>query len=165
MSDLKKVVLALGSNMGDCKLNLEKAITSIANIAEVISVSEVYETEPVGYLEQANFFNAVILCQTVLLPDQLLNVCKKIESKMGRVASFRNAPRPIDIDIIFYEGVSMESENLQIPHPRWSERDFVISPLFDIFDNSLFEVNFKCDVCKVLTASQKKYKSVFSLKK
>ncbi len=164
MQSSKKVVLALGSNLGNRKENLLRALTEISKVARVLSVSDVYETEPVGYLEQDNFFNATILCETSLLPNELLDFCKKIEEQMGRKKSFRNAPRPIDIDIIFYEAVSMKSERLEIPHPRWSERDFVISPLLDIFDDSLFETNFESDIYSVLSVATKKYKPISILK-
>ncbi len=164
MQSSKKVVLALGSNLGERKENLSRALVEISKVASVLSLSDIYETEPVGYLEQDNFFNAVVLCETSLMPDELLDFCKKIERQMGREKSFRNAPRPIDIDIIFYETVSMKSERLEIPHPRWSERDFVISPLLDIFDDSLFDTNFECDVRSVLNASIKKYKPISTLK-
>ncbi len=160
----KKVVLALGSNLGDRRENLLRAIDEISSIAQVLSVSNIYETEPMGYLEQGNFFNAAILCETVLTPLELLDFCKKIEESMGREKSFRNAPRPIDIDIIFYETVAMQSERLEIPHQRWSERDFVISPLLDIFDDSLYEVNFRCDIRSILSVATKKYKPISTLK-
>ena len=158
MQNLKKVVLALGSNMGEPIENLRSAVAEISTFATVLKRSQIYKTEPVGYLDQDDFFNATILCETHLEPLQLLKKCKEIESQMGRVKSFRNAPRPIDIDIIFYEGESINTEVLQIPHPRWSERDFVLSPLSDIFDGTIQTINFRCDL-----NYQKKYNPISNL--
>ena len=162
MQNLKKVVLALGSNMGEPIENLRSAVAEISTFATVLKRSQIYKTEPVGYLDQDDFFNATILCETYLEPLQLLKKCKEIESQMGRVKSFRNAPRPIDIDIIFYEGESINTEVLQIPHPRWSERDFVLSPLSDIFDSTIQTIDFRCDL-KIISSYQKKYNPISNL--
>ena len=162
MQNLKKVVLALGSNMGEPIENLRSAVAEISTFATVLKRSQIYKTEPVGYLDQDDFFNATILCETHLESLQLLKKCKEIESQMGRVKSFRNAPRPIDIDIIFYEGESINTEVLQIPHPRWSERDFVLSPLSDIFDGTIQTIDFRCDL-KIISSYQKKYNPISNL--
>ena len=162
MQNLKKVVLALGSNMGEPIENLRSAVAEISTFATVLKRSQIYKTEPVGYLDQDDFFNATILCETHLEPLQLLKKCKEIESQMGRVKSFRNAPRPIDIDIIFYEGESINTEVLQIPHPRWSERDFVLSPLSDIFNSTIQTIDFRCDL-KIISSYQKKYNPISNL--
>lgn len=162
MSLVKKVVLALGSNMGEPIANLRQAIAEISTFAKVELCSGVYQTAPVGYLDQDDFFNAVILCKTELEPLQLLERCKGIEANMGRIISFRNAPRPIDIDIIFYEGVKIDTDILQIPHPRWHERDFVLSPLSDI-KTALEKIDFKCDVMQKLSTYQKKYEPISTL--
>ena len=162
MQRQRKVVLALGSNMGEPIENLRLAIEKISAFAKVLSCSQIYKTEPVGYLDQADFFNATILCQTQLEPLELLKKCKEIESEMGRMQTFRNAPRPIDIDIIFYEGVAMNTEILQIPHPRWSERDFVLSPLVDVFTDSFDSFDFNCDL-NIISSYQKKYKPISNL--
>ena len=162
MQNLKKVVLALGSNMGEPIENLRSAVAEISTFATVLKRSQIYKTEPVGYLDQDDFFNATILCETHLESLQLLKKCKEIESQMGRVKSFRNAPRPIDIDIIFYEGESINTEVLQIPHPRWSERDFVLSPLSDFFDSTIQTIDFRCDL-KIISSYQKKYNPISNL--
>lgn len=99
---------------------------------ELNAISAVYETEPVGYLAQPAFLNLVCRGSTQLSVDELLLATKSIERELGRRPSFRNAPRPIDIDILFYDSVCMESEHLTIPHPRFSERAFVLVPLAEI---------------------------------
>lgn len=163
MAESKKVILALGSNMGDPIENLRAAVAEITRFASVELCSQVYKTEPVGYLDQDDFYNAVILCETLLEPMELLKKCKEIESQMGRQTSFRNAPRPIDIDIIFYEDIKMDTEVLQIPHLRWSERDFVLSPLLDIFNSQIATFNFGYDVEQKLVSYQKKYQPISTL--
>jgi len=92
----------------------------------------IYETEPVGYVEQRMFLNAVCRGQTELGPLQLLSLIKGIEASLGRVSSFPNAPRTIDLDIIFYGSMIMQTPELTIPHPRLEERAFVLLPLLEI---------------------------------
>ena len=102
-----------------------------------MAVSSLYETDPVGYVDQPAFLNACVILQTELGSEELLEFVKGMESRAGRVESFRNAPRPLDIDILLYmddggEHVVMESERLTIPHPRMHERGFVLVPLAEI---------------------------------
>jgi 2-amino-4-hydroxy-6-hydroxymethyldihydropteridine diphosphokinase len=124
--------LGLGSNMGNRIKNMSSAMKSLSEQTTIIQVSSVYETEPVGYLRQRRFLNAVIRISTMLSPEQLLRYVKDIESSGGRTPSFRNAPRPIDIDILFYDDIVFHSEQLIIPHPRLAERAFVLVPLSEI---------------------------------
>lgn len=131
---MNKVILALGSNMGDRRSNLTLALSHISEFAEILRKSFIYETPPLGFEKQGYFLNAALLVQTSLLPDDLLFQCKRIEKILGRAKSFKDAPRPLDIDIIFYDSFSCKTDLLEIPHPRWSERDFVISPLLDLFE-------------------------------
>jgi 2-amino-4-hydroxy-6-hydroxymethyldihydropteridine diphosphokinase len=91
-----------------------------------------YTTKPVGYADQANFLNTVIRGETELSPKDLLTFVKKIEKDVGRIQRFKNGPREIDIDIIFYDGKIVNEPDLQIPHPRFAERDFVLKPLSDL---------------------------------
>ena len=127
-----RVYLGLGSNLGDRKANLERALQLLGQRLDVERVSSVYETEPVGYVAQHPFLNAVCRAQTDLGPMQLLSVIKGIEASMGRVPSFPNAPRPIDLDIILYGDLVVETPELTIPHPRLRERAFVLIPLFEL---------------------------------
>lgn len=157
MNKPKKIVLALGSNVGNRRENLVRAVAEIESFANVIARSHIYETEPSGYADQRDFLNAALLCETVFEPFELLEFCKKAESKLGRTPTFSNGPREIDIDIIFYEGARIASDVLEIPHPRWRERDFVLSPLFDILDSAAASFDF-CDALDgVLASARKKY--------
>ena len=126
------VFLALGSNLGDRRGHLAAALQRLHDIMEIDTVSSTYETEPVGYLEQPKFLNIAVAGTTQLAPEELLRRAKEIEAALGRQATFRNGPRPIDIDIIFYADRRLNSEHLTIPHPRMAERAFVLAPLAEI---------------------------------
>ena len=124
--------LGLGSNLGDRKQNLAQALELVSQQVAVEQLSSIYETEPVGYKQQPLFLNAVCRISTKLSPEQLLGLAKGIEAKLGRVSSFLNAPRPIDIDILFYGDEVVSSRELTIPHPHLAERAFVLVPLAEI---------------------------------
>jgi len=132
VSKLATVYLGLGSNLGEREENLRQALTRLSVKVNPEKVSSVYETEPVGYEEQPLFLNLVCRVTTNLTPEELLHLAKDIETKMGRVPSFPNAPRIIDIDILFYEDKIMDTLNFTIPHPRLQERAFVLIPLAEI---------------------------------
>jgi len=129
---LATVYLCLGSNLGDREKSLAQALALLCQQAKLEKVSSVYETEPVGYKEQPLFLNLVCQITTNLSPEELLRLAKAIEVRMGRVPSFPNAPRPIDIDILFYDNKSIRTQDLTIPHPRLAERAFVLIPLAEI---------------------------------
>ena len=124
-----RAFLSLGSNLGDRRALLRDAVDSLP---DVVAVSPVYETAPVGGPEQDNFLNLVVQLDTDLTPTQLLGVCHRIESSAERVRDVRWGPRTLDIDIIWMDGVLMDDERLTIPHPRWKERRFVLAPLRDL---------------------------------
>ena len=124
--------LCLGSNLGAREKNLAQALTLLSQKVNIERVSSIYETEPVGYKEQPFFLNLVCQITTDLNPEKLLDLAKDIENKMGRVPNFRNSPRPIDIDILFYNNQVVKTQNLTIPHPRLAERAFVLTPLAEI---------------------------------
>jgi len=124
--------LCLGSNLGKREENLHQALTLLPPKVNLEAVSSIYETEPVGYKEQPLFLNLVCRIATDLPPDKLLYSVKDIETEMGRIPSFANAPRTIDIDILFYDNKIMETQNLTIPHPRLKDRAFVLIPLAEI---------------------------------
>ncbi len=126
------VYLGLGSNMGNRQDNLDKALGFLSQRLRVEKVSSVYDTEPVGNTNQPRFLNLVCQVYTRLAPKELLILAKGIESKLGRVLSQSNAPRPIDIDILFYGDQVIETPELVIPHPRLAERAFVLVPLAEI---------------------------------
>jgi 2-amino-4-hydroxy-6-hydroxymethyldihydropteridine diphosphokinase len=129
---LKPVYLGLGTNIGDRQSNLARALKLLGERLKIEKVSSIYETEPVGYVDQPKFLNAVCLVKTNIGPLQLLSLVKGIESNMGRDAGFPNGPRIIDIDIILYGNMSMIDPELTIPHPRMNERAFVLIPLVEI---------------------------------
>ena len=131
-------VLALGSNMGNKLQNLRKAREYVCQFASIIASASVYETPPAFYENQDNFYNSAIAISTQLNAMQLLKNCKKIEVDMGREFSFRNAPRPIDLDIIFIEGEKISTNVLNVPHIDWCNRDFVITPLIDLLEAGIF---------------------------
>ena len=126
------VYLGLGSNLGDRESNLTKALELLAEKVRLEQVSSLYETEPVGYREQPQFLNAVCRVSTSLGPEQLLILIKGIEMTLGRAASFPNAPRPIDIDILLYGNQVIDTPQLTIPHPRLEEQAFVLVPLAEL---------------------------------
>ena len=130
---MKEVVLALGSNIGDTLGNLQEAVALLEeNGCVVKAVSRLYQTEPWGYADQEDFLNGAILIGTDREPAALLDLTQSIEQGMGRKKLFVNGPRNIDVDILIYEDVVVESERLTIPHPRIGQRLFVLQPLMDI---------------------------------
>ena len=129
-----KVVLSLGSNVGDRRKTIIKTISKLREKVKIEKVSSLYETEPWGYKNQNKFFNVVVSGETNLNPRDLLFFIKKLEKEMGRRERFRWGPREIDVDIIFYGDVILEEEDLKIPHKDYRDRDFVIIPLLEIED-------------------------------
>ncbi|MFC1651081.1 2-amino-4-hydroxy-6-hydroxymethyldihydropteridine diphosphokinase [Candidatus Latescibacterota bacterium] len=126
--------LGLGSNLGDrfgCLLEAVERLNSESGIT-VANVSPVYETAPVGGIEQPDYFNAAAEIETVLEPEKLLGTCLAIEHDMGRVRAEKWGPRVIDIDILFYGDIIIESADLTVPHPSLDSRAFVLCPLSDI---------------------------------
>ena len=130
---MKRIYLSLGSNLGDREANLRKAVKRLAsNEVRVLHTSRIYETEPVGYKNQAWFLNQVVEAETALFPMQLLTRIGRVERDLGRVRTLRNGPRTIDIDILFYGAAVVETTRLEIPHPRLAERRFVLAPLAEL---------------------------------
>lgn len=140
MKGAKPVFLALGTNLGNRLENLQKAKQSLPPKVEILEESSIYETPPWGYLDQPEFLNQVIEVKTKLPPWRLLRYLKAIEQQMGRVTLFRYGPRVIDLDIIFYGERVIDREKLKIPHPRMTERAFVLVPLAEIAPNLVHPV-------------------------
>jgi 2-amino-4-hydroxy-6-hydroxymethyldihydropteridine diphosphokinase len=126
------VFLGLGSNLGDRQQNLAHALEMISHKAKIERVSAIYETESVGFKEQPLFLNAVCRIATRLSSRNLLSFVKEIEVASGRIISFPNAPRILDIDILFYGNEIMDSQDLTIPHPLLTQRAFVLIPMAEI---------------------------------
>jgi 2-amino-4-hydroxy-6-hydroxymethyldihydropteridine diphosphokinase len=126
------VYLALGSNLDDRLANLKQAVASLPPQMEVKAKSRVYETPPWGYADQPMFLNQVIRTNTYLEFEPLLKHIKRLETALGRKPSFKNGPRLIDLDILFYDDMVLDTPSLVIPHPHVHERGFVLLPLNDI---------------------------------
>lgn len=128
-----KAIIALGANLGEPQSQVTSAIDAIREIMKVIAVSSLYETEPFGVPDtQPNYINAVLIGETDRKPLDLMKALLDLENELGRTRSFQNAARLIDIDIIDFGGLFMESEALTLPHPRAHERRFVLEPWLEI---------------------------------
>jgi len=130
--DKATAYLGLGSNLGNRQQMLAQALAELALRVTVEAVSSLYETKPLYYADQPLFLNAACRISTSLGPHQLLALVKGIESKLGRQPNSHKNPRPIDIDILLYDDLVMQSQTLSIPHPRMLERAFVLIPLAEI---------------------------------
>jgi 2-amino-4-hydroxy-6-hydroxymethyldihydropteridine diphosphokinase len=137
--------LSLGSNLGDRRLNLKTAIDLMSRHPEirVCEVSPLYETQPVGYVDQPDFLNLVVRIETTLLPENLLKFTRSTELVLGRQRDIRWGPRTIDIDILLIDQQVMDTAELTIPHPRMAERAFVMLPLADIAKDLVHPVTHK----------------------
>ena len=129
---LRRIFVALGSNLGNRLVNIEMAINKLEPQVHPTDVSSVYETDPWGVQNQPRFLNCVISGKTNLQPVELLSKLKSIEVEMGRQPTVRYGPRVIDLDLLLYDNLVLASEELTIPHPRMLERGFVLVPLAEI---------------------------------
>lgn len=130
---MKKIYLALGSNVGDRRANLDRARALVESAdLRIVRASSIYETEPRDVLDQPWFLNQVLEAQTMLFPRQLLARTQQIEREMGRKRIVTKGPRVIDIDILLYAQSVIRTESLEIPHPRLIERRFVLEPLAEL---------------------------------
>jgi 2-amino-4-hydroxy-6-hydroxymethyldihydropteridine diphosphokinase len=128
-----RAYLGIGSNLGDRLAFLQGAVDGLAATdgIDVVAVSAVYETDPIGP-EQPDYLNAVVAVVTTLTPHELLAVCQRQEAAAERLRDIRWGPRTLDVDIVRYGDATVDEPDLQIPHPRWRERDFVLAPLADL---------------------------------
>jgi len=129
---MQRAFILSGTNLGDREANLDFARSSLTRGGTVMNISSCYETEPVGYLDQPWFLNQALELETPLSPSGLLLLCQEIESSCGRVRTFPNAPRTLDMDILLYGDTVVNEKDLVIPHPRMAERRFVLAPLAEI---------------------------------
>ena len=132
MSRPATAYIGLGANLGDRAATLREAARRLGELGAITAVSSFYETEPVGFREQPSFLNAVIALETDLPPAALFDALVAIERDLGRVRSFRNAPRTLDLDILLQDDLVMDTPELTLPHPRMHERAFVLAPLAEI---------------------------------
>jgi len=140
---MSEAFLSLGSNLGDRMGYLERALSLLSADEDitVLNVSSVYETDPVGYKDQGCFLNLVCRIETVLPPLTLLHRLQAVEQTLHRERIIRFGPRTIDVDILTYDDISMDSDELTIPHPRMHERAFVQVPLNEILKGASFPKN------------------------
>ena len=132
MNDGALIALALGANIGDRQAALRAAVDGLRAFVSISALSPVYETAAAYVTDQPAFLNAALRGQTKLAAEDLLKEIKNLESRIGRRPTFRYGPRVIDIDILFYDDLVMQTPDLILPHPRMAERGFVLRPLADI---------------------------------
>lgn len=132
---MSTVLIGIGSNMGDRLNNLDTAVNAVSLLPMTsrVACSRIYETAPVGYLDQPYFLNLVLKAETTLSPQAMLGCCLGIEAAMGRVRNIKDGPRVIDLDLLVYNGYSCCTQELTLPHPRILERAFVLVPLLDLY--------------------------------
>ena len=126
------IFIGLGSNIGNREGNLRMALRYLEPLARAVNVSSIYESSPVGVEDQPNFYNCVAEIVTGLQPEALMRHLKNIEYEIGRRPGPRWGPRPIDLDLLLYDDVVMETDLLTLPHPRMHERAFVLTPLAEL---------------------------------
>ena len=129
---MSRAVLSVGSNLGDRMGHLQGALDALAEHVDVIAISGVFETSPVGGPEQDDFLNAVIIVETTLAPHELLELCQQVEADRNRVREVRWGPRTLDVDIIAIDDTLLDDPTLTLPHPRAHERAFVCVPWLDV---------------------------------
>ena len=137
---LSEAYLGLGSNLGDRRANLAQGVELLGRVCRDIEVSSAYETEPQGFTLQPPYLNAACRVRTRLDPYELLAAVKEIEASVGRERVFVNAPRTLDMDLLLYGRLVVESPTLTVPHPRLAERAFVLVPLAEIAPNAVHPV-------------------------
>ncbi len=129
---MSRAVLSVGSNIGDRMGHLQGALDALSERVDVIAISGIFETSPVGGPEQDDFLNAVIIVETTLAPHELLELCQQVEADRDRVREVRWGPRTLDVDIIAMDGTVLDDSALTLPHPRAHERAFVCVPWLDV---------------------------------
>jgi len=133
VKNFNRIILSVGSNVGDRLKNIEISLKELSTICEIKTISSLYDSLPRIYEDQDNFFNLVLEIEYKKTPNDLLKDIKKIEKLMGRQKTFRYGPRLIDIDIIFFNNIEIQHEELIIPHYDWMNRRFVVEPLSELY--------------------------------
>jgi 2-amino-4-hydroxy-6-hydroxymethyldihydropteridine diphosphokinase len=130
-----EVIVGVGGNIGDVKRRFEHLFCFFkkSNNVEVLQTSSILKNPPFGYLDQDDFFNALVVLKTNMSPTQTLKYLQSVENKFGRKRSFANAPRSLDLDIIFFDNIKIDKDKLTIPHPSWNKRESVLIPLMDLY--------------------------------
>ncbi len=132
-----KAVIGIGTNIGNRAENIRNAVEALDLLPDVtvLRCASIYETDPWGYTEQQTFYNTVVEVETTRSPEMLLGACLGIEAGMGRVREFKNGPRVIDLDLLVFENYENNSFHITVPHPLIGERDFVLVPLKELYDD------------------------------
>lgn len=125
-------VVGLGGNLGDRLGTLRAAASRVAELGVVRARSTVYETAPVGGPPQPPYLNAALALDTALSPDELMRALLAIEASLGRVRAEKNGPRTIDLDLLWIDGVTLRTKDLEVPHPRLLSRAFALGPLLEV---------------------------------
>lgn len=130
-----KILLGLGGNLGDVHGQFDAVKDALSHLPHTVVLRESTrrQTAPVGYLDQPDFLNSIVEIETALSPQAILGACLGIEATLGRVRTFPNAPRVVDIDVLLCEGFESDTAELTVPHPRMWEREFVMTPLCELF--------------------------------
>ena len=123
--------IALGTNIGNYRNNLSRALVELGKIGHVTKVAHIYKSKPYGYLKQNFFYNSMVCLKSDMLPSQLINKIQLVERKLLKNKRIINGPRKIDLDIIFFGSKVVKNSQIQIPHPRVMDRDFVLKPICD----------------------------------
>jgi len=154
------VYISLGTNLGDRQNNMLTVVALLAErVGKILALSALYETEPWGYENQEAFLNLCISIETSLSPYELLESLQTIELELDRVRKIHWGPRTIDIDILLFDDIICEDDKLTIPHPRMSERAFVLIPLYDIEKNLIIDgIKLEDLINKIDTRGIKEYK-------
>jgi 2-amino-4-hydroxy-6-hydroxymethyldihydropteridine diphosphokinase len=132
-----RTVIGLGANLGDRVKALQAAVRALGKLGRVERLSRVYETDPVGGPPQPAYLNAAVLYEYDGTPDELLDALQAIETRLGRVREERWGARRIDLDVLWIDGLAMESDRLMIPHPRLTQRGFALRPLADVAPDAI----------------------------
>ena len=149
-----KVVLSLGSNLGESEATLRAAIEELARVVRVDAVSSFVYTQPQGVVDQPEFVNCVVLCETSLAPTELLAAVQRIELAAGRTREVRWGPRTLDIDLIMCDELTSDDPNLTLPHPRAHERAFVLVPWCEVDPDAVLPGYGRIDALIPSVASQ-----------
>ena len=138
MDHIRRVIIGLGSNVGDRVKNIESAVAALRldRDVHVMKLSPLYETKPVGGPPQGDFVNGAVLIVTSLSAGEVLRRSLAIEETLGRVREQKNAPRTIDLDILWIEGEAVSEPGLVVPHPKLAERAFALRPLVDLANDA-----------------------------
>ena len=130
-----RAVIGIGGNIGDMRRRFNHLFYFLKKDiqVELLQTSSILKNPPFGFLDQDDFFNGLIILQTSMQPMQFLNYLHRVEKKFGRKRSFANAPRSLDLDIIFFDNRVIKSDRLQIPHVEWFKRNSVVIPLMDMY--------------------------------